>query len=134
MSIYRLKEPKIEYVEEQPFKIEKDIQSLCENNLEELLEYKLIKSEFSLENFRIDTLAFDEKISAFVIIEFKRDRNYSVIDQGYSYLSLMLNHKADFILEYNEENIKGLNRADVDWSQSKVIFISPNLLHTSLYI
>lgn len=60
-----------------------------------------------------------------MVIEYKRDRNFSVIDQGYAYLSLMLNNKADFILEYNENTGKSLKREDVDWSQSRVIFVSP---------
>lgn len=85
-----------------------------------------MKSEFNLNNFRIDTLAFDKDASAFVIIEYKRDKNFSVIDQGYAYLSLMLNNKADFILEYNENSKETLKRNDVDWSQSRVIFISPS--------
>lgn len=38
----------------------------------------------------------------------------------------MLNNKSDFILEYNENSNSNLKRGDVDWSQSKVIFISPN--------
>jgi len=37
----------------------------------------------------------------------------------------MLNNKSDFILEYNENCDKNLKRDDVDWSQSRVIFISP---------
>lgn len=126
MALYDLQGEKFENIKEIQFKLEKDIQILCENNLDRLLQIKYIRSEFSIDNFRIDTLAYDEKNKAFVIIEFKRDKNFSVIDQGYAYLALMLNHKADFILEYNEENIKGLKRADVDWSQSKVIFISPS--------
>ena len=36
----------------------------------------------------------------------------------------MLNNKAEFILEFNERNNKSLKRQDVDWSQSKVLFIS----------
>ena len=36
----------------------------------------------------------------------------------------MLNNKADFILEYNESLTGKLKRDDVDWSQSRVIFIS----------
>jgi predicted transport protein len=48
-----------------------------------------------------------------------------VIDQGYTYLSLLLNNKSDFILEFNESVNMHLKRDDVDWSQSKVIFISP---------
>jgi len=38
---------------------------------------------------------------------------------------LLLNNKAEFILEYNEYKNQSLKRDDVDWSQSKVIFISP---------
>lgn len=37
----------------------------------------------------------------------------------------MLNNKADFILEFNETQQTVLKRTEVDWSQSKVIFISP---------
>jgi predicted transport protein len=37
----------------------------------------------------------------------------------------MLNNKSDFILEYNESCEGQLKRDDVDWTQSKVIFISP---------
>src|SRR5690606_2344968 len=73
-----------------------------------------------------DTLAFDPENRSFIIIEYKKSRNYSVIDQGYTYMSLLLNNKSDFILEYNENCGGQLKRDDVDWSQSKVIFISPN--------
>jgi hypothetical protein len=38
----------------------------------------------------------------------------------------MLNNKADFILEYNENCKDTLKRDDIDWSQSKVIFVSPS--------
>jgi len=49
-----------------------------------------------------------------------------MIDQGYAYLSLMLNNKADFILEYNEQQEGSLKRNDIDWSQSRVLFVSPS--------
>jgi hypothetical protein len=48
-------------------------------------------------------LAYDPQACAFIIIEYKRDKNISVVDQGFTYLSLMLENKADFIVEYNEE-------------------------------
>jgi hypothetical protein len=48
----------------------------------------------SSENLRIDTLAFDNESKAFVIIEYKKDRNFSVVDQGMAYLNLMLNKKS----------------------------------------
>jgi predicted transport protein len=117
---------KIEYIKELPFKFEKEIQNLTEQNLTTIFGLDFVRSEFSLNNFRLDTLAFDKDASSFVIIEYKRDKNFSVIDQGYAYLSLMLNNKADFILEYNENKKDTLKRDDIDWSQSRVIFISPN--------
>lgn len=126
MANYKNKDGKLELIKENPFKLEKEIQTLTEKNLKLIFGLDFVKSEFSLNNFRIDTLAFDHDASAFVIIEYKRDKNFSVIDQGYAYLSLMLNNKADFILEYNECGKSVLKRGDVDWSQSKVIFVSPS--------
>ena len=116
----------LESIREKPFNLEKDIQSISENNLKSIFGYEFIKSEFRLNNFRIDTLAYDKDACAFIIIEYKKDKNFSVIDQGYAYLALMLNNKADFILEYNENNKNSLKRDEVEWSQSKVIFISPS--------
>jgi predicted transport protein len=124
MPIFEIKNSKLKYIEEKPIKLEKDIQKITEENLGEVFGLKLIASEFALQNFRIDTLAFNEETNSFVIIEYKRDKNFSVIDQGYSYLGLMLNNKADFILEYNEKSNSNLKRGDVDWSQSKVLFVA----------
>lgn len=101
MSIYSVNNG-LKLINEKNFKYEKEIQKIVEANLNTLLNLKLIKSELSLNNFRIDTLAFDTEAKSFIIIEFKRDKTFSVVDQGYAYLSLMLNNKADFILEYNE--------------------------------
>ena len=116
---------KLEHIKEFPFKLEKEIQKLTEQNIKGIFGLDFVRSEFSVGNFRIDTLAFDRDASSFVIIEYKRDKNFSVIDQGYAYLSLMLNNKADFILEYNENSKGTLKRDDIDWSQSRVLFISP---------
>lgn len=123
MALYKI-DKKLEYIKENPFKLEKDLQDLSEKNLKTIFGLDFVKSEFALNKFRIDTLAFDVEANAFVIIEYKRDKNFSVIDQGYAYLSLMLNNKADFILEFNENNNKSLKRIDVDWSQSRVLFVS----------
>lgn len=77
------------------------------------------------QDFYIDTLALDESQKSFVIIEYKKDKSFSVIDQGFAYLSAMLNHKADFVLELNEKLKKSFGKSDIDWEQSRVIFISP---------
>ena len=127
MALFKIENnERLANIKEQPFKLEKDIQSLTEKNLKSIFGLDFVKSEFSLNNFRIDTLAIDKDAGTFVIIEYKRDKNFSLIDQGYAYLSLMLNNKADFILEYNENSKETLKRNDVDWSQSRVIFISPS--------
>src|SRR5690554_2006347 len=127
MALYNINtKNNLEQIKEQPFKLEKEIQSLTEQNLQTIFGFDFVRSEFAIGNFRLDTLAFDKDSSSFVIIEFKRDKTFSVVDQGYAYLSLMLNNKADFILEYNESLDGTLKRNDIDWSQSKVLFISPN--------
>lgn len=124
MALFTHNNGKLQPIKEIPFKLEKEVQKLTETNLDKVFGLKFISTEFPLNSFRIDTLAFDEESKAFVIIEYKRDRSFSVIDQGYSYLSLMLNNKADFILEYNEKMKDNLKRDDVDWSQSRVVFVA----------
>ena len=126
LQLYQTQEQSLVELTEDPFRLEREIQSLFENNLYSFTGLEFIKSEFTIKNNRIDTLAFDPESQAFVIIEYKRERNYSVIDQGVSYLNLMLDYKADFIVEYNESQSKQLKRQDVDWSQSRIIFVSPS--------
>ena len=124
MLIFQIKKSVLLPIKEKVSILEKIIQKLTEANLEKIFNLKLVSSEFSLHNFRIDTLAFDPETKSFVIIEYKKDKSFSVVDQGYAYLSLMLNNKADFILEYNEKLKQNLKRDDVDWSQSKVMFLA----------
>ena len=107
------------------FKNEKELQTFFENNIETILGYKLIDTEFSVGNFRIDSLAFDEETKSFRIIEYKNVKNASLIDQGYTYLKLMLERKADFVLQYNIKTKSSLTIEDIDWSQSRIIFVSP---------
>ena len=126
MQLYQTQAQSLVELTEDPFRLEREIQSLFESNLYSFTGLEFIKSEFTIKNNRIDTLAFDPESQAFVIIEYKRERNYSVIDQGVSYLNLMLDYKADFIVEYNENQSKQLKRQDVDWSQSRIIFVSPS--------
>lgn len=126
MTLYALSTGVLKEVQEKPFKLERDIQAVFEHNLKEIMTLTLVRSEFTIKNRRIDTLAFDEATKAFVIVEYKRDRNISVIDQGFTYLGLMLENKADFIVEYNEQLKMNLKRDQVDWSQTRVVFVSPS--------
>jgi hypothetical protein len=124
MEVYSIKNNKVEFVELNPFKLEKDIQEVIEKNTDTFFGLEFVRTEFSIGEFRIDTLCFDNETNSFVLIEYKKGNSYSVIDQGYSYLSLMLNNKSEFIIEYNERLGKSLKRDDVDWTQSRIIFIS----------
>ena len=124
MDIYNLKGKELKEIKKEPFKLEKDIQQLIEANTEELFDLEFVATEFTIGEFRIDSLCFDRENNCFVIIEYKKGSSYSVVDQGYSYLSVMLNNKAEFILEYNEAKKNQLKREDVDWSSSRILFIS----------
>jgi predicted transport protein len=126
VALYTNQSGKLKEVKEKPFKLEKDIQKVFEENLSVIMGLELVKSEFTIKNKRIDTLAYDAQACAFIIIEYKRDKNISVVDQGFTYLSLMLENKADFIIEYNESLKRNLKREDVDWSQTRVAFVSTN--------
>ena len=125
MKLYTLENKKLSSVRFDEFKLEKDIQTLVEDNLVELFNLEFVKSEFTVKNFRIDTLGFDKENKSFVIIEYKKTKSFSVIDQGYTYLSLLLNNKSDFVLEYIENGNDSIRKDKIDWSQSRVIFVSP---------
>ena len=132
MTIYAIKGPKLAEIHESPFKLEREIQELFEANLADVMGLKFVRSEFTIKNKRIDTLAYDEQAKAFIIIEYKRDRNISVVDQGFMYLGLMLENKADFVLEHQGQLKSTLKTADVDWSQTRVAFVSPSFTDNQL--
>ena len=132
MKIYTLNNTKLNEVDEKLFKLEREIQQLFEDNLDNVMGLTLVRSEFTIKNKRIDTLAYDKQTNAFIIIEYKRDKNISVIDQGFTYLSLMLENKADFIVEYNEQLKQNLQRTDVDWTQTRVAFVSPSFTENQI--
>ena len=75
MTLYANTNGSLKEVSETPFKLERDIQSLFEQNLTEVMSLTMVRSEFSIKNRRIDTLAFDETTNAFIIIEYKSTWN-----------------------------------------------------------
>ncbi len=124
--LFSINKNELSVIKEINFISEKELQNLCEKNSNLLLGIDFVATEFVVSNLRLDSVAYDEQVNAFVVIEYKNTKNSSVIDQGYSYLSTMLNHKADFVLEYNRQSGKRLGLTDIDWSQSRVVFISPS--------
>lgn len=125
MTIYRINNKEMVEIQEDLFLKEKDIQSLIEANLEILFSLKFVATEFSVDNFRLDTVAFDEDTQSFTIIEYKKGKLSSVIDQGYAYLNALLAHKGEFVLSYNEQYPQQVKKIkDIDWSQTRVIFVA----------
>ena len=122
MILYKITKNKTQKINSKKFINEKELQKFVESNLEELLELKFIVSEFG-SRFCIDTIGFDTKTNSPVIIEFKENQSYSVIDQGFTYLNFILTHKGDLQLKINEVFSQNVH---IDWSQTKIIFIARN--------
>lgn len=133
MAIFTIQKNTLQPVSVKKLDLERDIQRLTEENVKTVFGLTFVSGSLNQEfvvraqeqDFYIDTLTYDEASKAFVIIEYKKDKSFSVIDQGFAYLSAMLNHKADFVLELNGRLKKDFAKNDIDWEQSRVIFISP---------
>lgn len=113
-------------IKDKPFSTEREMQRLVEDNLGEVFGLKLIATEFAPQgDLRIDTLAFDVEQESFVIIEYKNGGSWSVIDQGATYLSLLLDRKEAFVLKLNEVLRVHRTVKSVNWEASRIVFISP---------
>ena len=105
--------------------LEKSLQNLIEQNLNEFLGIGFVASEFSTgkkHRGRIDTLGLDENNSP-VIIEYKRSRKENVINQGLFYLDWLMDHKATFEKEVRKE--LGQEKVkNIDWSSPRLLCIA----------
>ena len=124
MKLYQVDHQKLKQIDTKQFGLEKEIQTLVEKNTNELFNVEFVQTELTVGKYRIDSLCYDEENNSFVIIEYKKGDSYSVIDQGYTYLQLLLNNKSDFLLVLSKHFNRVLDSSDIDWSQSKIIFIS----------
>lgn len=113
------------------FKLEKEIQKLFESNLEALLGVRFVASEFSTgQGGRIDTLGIDENGFP-VVIEYKLDKNRTVINQGMSYMAWLRSHKAEFWKVVFEK--LGKEVADsIDHSSTRLICIATDFTRDDL--
>lgn len=102
--------------------LEKELQTLIEQNMEIFFGVRFLKSEYVVTNGRMDSIGIDENNSP-VIFEYKRSLNENVINQGLFYLDWLLDHKANFKLLVIEE--LGMEAADnIDWSVPCVICVA----------
>ena len=96
MALFKISDSTVKKITVKDLDLEKNLQALFENNLNEILNIEFLAHEYSTSfGGRIDTLGIDKNGSP-VIIEYKRNQNDNVINQGLSYLKWLLHHKADF--------------------------------------
>jgi len=108
------------------FEYEKVIQNLVENNLGEFFSgLEFVQSEYPIDDLRPDTIAFDVERKSFVIIEYKNVINKSVVDQGISYYQLLQGKQEVFVLLYHKVKGKLYDVEEINWDETRVIFISP---------
>ncbi|MDH5300505.1 MAG: DUF5655 domain-containing protein [Gammaproteobacteria bacterium] len=109
----------------QSMALERSLQSLMEKNLEALLGVRFLASEYSTgakHKGRIDTLGIDEN-GCPVIIEYKRNTNENVINQGLFYLDWLMDHQAEFKLLVLEQ--LGKEAADeIEWGGPRLLCIA----------
>ena len=120
MALFKINNLKVKKITTKELDLEKNLQALFENNLEEVLNISFLAHEYSTSfGGRIDTLGID-KSGAPCIIEYKKNQNDNVINQGLSYLRWLLDHKADFEILCRNKGIV----YDVDWNSPRVICIA----------
>ena len=125
MPIFEISKNELLPVEQMNFALEKELQSLIENNLETVFNCRFVASEFSTgaqHAGRIDSLALSEEDNP-VIIEYKKVESSELINQSLFYLHWIQDHKGDF--EIAVQKALGSN-VNVDWSDVRVICIAPN--------
>lgn len=132
LPLFAISDGKLSHVEPQEFALEKDLQSLVENNLGPVFNCRLVASEFSTgaqHGGRIDTLALSEDNNP-VIIEYKKVESSELITQSLFYLSWLDDHRGDFGMAVLHSLGPGV---EVDWSDIRVICIAPNFRRYDLH-
>ena len=132
MAIFKIHQNKLEAISEKKIDLERDIQKLTEQNLSTVFGLQFVCGSLNQElcirvgdqDYYIDTLGFDESNKSVTIIEYKKDKIFSVIDQGYAYLSATLDKKGDIVLQINERLNKKLSIKDINWDATRIFFIS----------
>lgn len=123
IKLYTIKDTKAEAKDLVSLSYEKEIQKICEENMEIFFGVRFLASEYSTGNKhkgRIDSLGIDEN-NCPVIIEYKLDSKENVINQGLFYLDWLMDHKANFELLC----MKTLNKeVEVDWTNPRLLCIA----------
>ena len=135
MALFKINGPVVKKITAKDLDLERTLHSLFENNLEEILNIVFLAHEYSTGWGRMDTLGIDKNGSP-CIIEYKKNQNDNVINQGLAYLQWLLDHKADFekLVEQHFIGIhdspivtwdgKIVDKIKIDWDSPRVICIA----------
>lgn len=123
IKLYNIKGGNAEAISPLDFKYEREIQNLCEKNLETFFGVRFLASEYSTglkHKGRIDSLGIDEN-NCPVIVEYKLDSKENVINQGLFYLDWLMDHQANFELLCMKQLGK---QTEVDWTNPRLLCIA----------
>ena len=120
MALFKINGSAVKKIIAKDLDLEKNLQSLFEQNLEEVLNIVFLAHEYSTSfGGRIDTLGIDKNGSP-CIIEYKKNQNDNVINQGLSYLKWLLDHKEKLEILCQSKKID----IEIDWDSPRVICIA----------
>lgn len=122
LKLFNISQAKVSELQSGSMDLERSLQVIFERNLETLLGVRFLASEYAITGGRMDTLGIDEN-GCPVIIEYKRQRNENVINQGLFYLDWLMDHKAAF--ELLVRDALGKDTADnIEWSAPRLVCIA----------
>jgi len=134
VKLFRLTDGSVDELVGRPVKLEKKLQSLIERHIDTFLHVRFVASEYSTGKThagRIDTLGIDEN-SCPTIIEYKRNSNANVINQGLFYLDWLMDHKAEF--EQLVHKQFGQEEAEqLDWSAPRLLCIAEDFTRYDIH-
>lgn len=120
MALFKINNLSVKKLVARDLDLERKLQELFEANLEEILNIVFLAHEYSTSfGGRIDSLGIDKNGSP-CIIEYKKNQNDNVINQGLSYLRWILDHKADFEILCQNKKVD----IEIDWDSPRVICIA----------
>lgn len=120
MALFKINNLAVKKLIARDLDLERNLQELIEVNLEEILNIVFLAHEYSTSfGGRIDTLGVDKNGSP-CIIEYKKNQNDNVINQGLSYLKWLLDHKEKLEILCQDKKID----VEIDWDSPRVICIA----------
>ena len=127
MRIFATGKGGLEEIRKINFRNEREIQRTVEDNLALFFPgLELVKSECTIQNTRIDTLAFDKEATAFVIIEYKTAKRSDIYSQGRSYHNVLRKNKERCVWLLSKKKNEFIDLQDVDWQKTRLIFVMPS--------